>query len=318
MNSSDLQEPEQFYEYFSNRPTWFAIYTTFAVMTCVFGVIANLTIIIVKLRKVRELDGVEMIIINISVVQIIFALASVFYLVDEIYHDLTEHSMCTVKLVLHNFSVVSTGYFCSILIVSTAFFPNISKNHAISAILICYICIVGISYPYHKGVLVTGPMSNGKFRSFCVLFVSTVEAFKRYTIIFASLGYIIPLIIIITTSILSFFKKRAEIKSKQLILYSIIFSFYFILSSIYFGLIDLTLYLLNQKTYIEASIISKFFFTKCTVVHAIALFYVDQKFYQQCLQFLKLSSNNVVIRYVNIRKGRNGDTTNEFENVLIQ
>lgn len=309
MNLSETEDSEEiFYEYFSNRPTWFLIFKIFTIMLSLFGTFGNSIIIIVKMRKFRELIGLDLIIINMAAVQILFSFASVFYLVDEIYHDLTEHSMCKIKFFLHSISISSTGYSCLLLLVSSCFSPKFKKNLALTSIMLVWICSLIIAYPYYNSFLWSVPTSNEDSRHICIVFVESLESIQKYRFRLALFGYLIPFSSFLGLSMVAFIKRKDELKNKELILYPIIFGFYFFATSFYIEVFDLVLYFFDLKVNMGANYIMRFLFTACAIINAVACFYVNSMFFKRCMQFLRLSSPDAVVSY------KIFNATNEFEN----
>lgn len=298
MNLSETEDPEEiFYEYFTNRPTWFLIFKIFTFLMSFFGTFGNATIIMVKLKKFREVMGIDLMIINLAAAQILFSFTSVFYLVDEVYHDLTEHSMCKIKFFLHSLTIASTGYSCAILLVTSCFSLKLKQKLALASIIFVWTCSLIIAFPYHNSFLWSVPMSNGKSRYMCIMFVESLDSIQKYRFSLAITGYLIPFILIFGTSIVAFIKRREELKNREMVLYPIIFGFYFFITSFYMELFDLALFFFNLKVNLEANFILRFLYTGCAIINAIACFFVDSKFFERYKQFLKLSSPNAVVSY---------------------
>lgn len=298
---SVIEEPEEnVYEYFLNRPTWFAVYSISRVIFCVLALILNGIIIIVKLKKFRDLKGIDVMIVNMAMSQIIFGFGNLFFLIDDINHELTDHSLCNAKYFLHSFQLTLSIYSCLALMICASFFEkNLKKNYAVICVMIVWNVSIFISYPYNESYLVPINLKNGQRRNVCVTGMESFEHLKRYRYNHATLSYILPFLFLIGFLLMAFIKKREELKNKNLLLYPIIYTFYFTITSFYIELFDIALLLFKIKPNLVIFFIFKFLYSKNSILNAIAYFYVDSEFYKKCLQFLRLSpKNSKNVRYV--------------------
>lgn len=156
-------------------------------------------------------------------------------------------------------------------------------------------------------------MTNGKNRHICIVFVESLNSILKYRFSMAILGYLLPFLLIFGISIVAIFKKKEELKNKEMILYPIIFGSYFFATSFYIELFDLAFFFFDLKVNIGVNFIMRILFTGCSIVNMVACFYVDPKFFKRCMQFLRLSSPNAVVSYKNFKQENDGTFT-EFEN----
>lgn len=303
MNINETRD-EFFFEYFANRPTWFTVYLILTIIICTFGVFLNFVIIFVKFK--RSLNGFDILTINMALTQIFVALASVFFLVDEIHYKLTQHSWCWMKFHSYTFSTTTMGYSCFMtLIVSLCATTNIKNIYAIIAVIFVWILGTLIAYPY-VDVILFEVYTNGT-KSICVLRFETIEEVKIHRTILTIFEYFLPLTLIMMASIIALIYKREEICKKSFIVYPVILGFYFIISCFYISTVDFNYFFVGIQIKMWLYSVSKLLFSSITIVNAVVYFWIDQNLYSRCLHFLKLDRGKSVISYVNVKNDRDED-----------
>lgn len=308
MNSSESRD-EFFFEFFSNRPILFGFYFSVTLAIFTLGTFLNSMIILVKLKKCQNVNGFDVLTINMAVTQIFISLSSLLFLVDEVHYKISHHSWCGLKFYSHTFSILLLGYSTLATLLVSLYARNPSKLHGIIPVIIVWILSIAFAYPSVDVALFEVPLSTGK-KFICVMKFNAIEEVKNYRTLMTVMEFLAPSSFIISSSILACLFKSKEIQMRNFLVYPMILGIYFIISSSYISLVDFLFFYAGIQIKMPLYTSWKLFFSTISIVNAVAFFWIDQNFLYRCLQFLRLDEKKGKIFYFDMKNEKEEDPNN--------
>lgn len=250
----------------------------------VIGIICNMMIAYMKLRKNRQITGQDFLIVNISILMIFLCVAGISLTIKDDFNH-TEKYMCYIMRFFYEFTIRSPVY--AVFIMITIFYccPKLSKSAGIIAVLLTWIFNLVINISYVKtvrleiyengcGSLKGADLTNDKLHAI-------LDVFYR----------LIP-VCIFAMIILSLVNKREELKRKEHLLYAIMFGLSIIFFRSYFESLWF-IYKLNHDHFSKYNElyykIGRILIFACGIFNTVAYLYVDKIMYHKILILMRLS-----------------------------
>ncbi|CAG9797434.1 unnamed protein product [Chironomus riparius] len=295
--SEDYEEFEMFYEYFDKRPIKRFSYITIMVTVTILGILLNSLIVFMKLRKFKERSIFEWLATCIAFGLIFNSVKYFLLMLSIVTHEITNSFTCYAEHVSGDFSDPMIIYSAVVLMIVTKFNPQISKTRGFLLILLIWIFVLFLSYPFYRITTIqTYIIGKTTVHNICIQFypgqhwksIINRSSTKLY------LEFIIPSIIIAVYFLVTLlFQTPKVIKYLGIWTYVVIISTYFCLTSIPVKLNMLFFH--NQGvSYMKYSYVylNSLFMAMILVISPLVYFCCNQKFYEEIRKYFKFERRN--------------------------
>lgn len=301
MNFSEFAETEEnLIQNFWKHPVFLTIYSIFILKVSIIGVLCNVTIAFIKLKKFRDFSGRDYLVVSHALLMAIYCFAETISIIEKDYHNFSGKYSCNIKHTFYGFTSLSVSISMLVTIINFYWSPETSKNVGkIAAVMIwifsLFITIVNVAI-----------MKLEEVGKYCAINWSPSIA-KIHWIYENCIHRLIPTCILLII-ILSFVKKRVVLRTKDLFLHVIICASYFVTYKLFYEITALIHNLMFDSFYEYFEIyyeIFRVFHALLGVVNAISYFHVDRFMLRRIVMFLKCSSDGANISYKNITNDLN-------------
>jgi hypothetical protein len=300
-----IDEHDEFYEYFNRRPVALTFVVIFGSIVSAIEVATNAVILVIKLKRSSEKTGFDMLIVNLAIMFIINACLLIQFLIEEIFYDFANDTLCNSFEFFSKFSMTSVVFSVLALVIVSKIEPRIAVKKALIIVGVIYIASILDAIPYTLIKAVPDRLKDGTIRNIC----SYPDSFEKFLIWRSNyvkmtvIELAIPSVLFAIAAVFSIFvtTSKSSGENRNMLMHSVIIGTCYILIQVPTKVLEILGFYYYEVNFGYA-VTLKFLLPFVGIMNIALYCHFNKLFYKQLCQFFSfLKANN------------NRELVNEFE-----